>query len=87
MAPGNCATLVAPRRDEAFVYFLEALIPADDLEPPGKRPRLAVEARRGESAEESAKNAQLRAALAESQTVIERWQTVNNQLVAQLQTK
>ena len=78
---------MAPRRDEDFVYFWEALIPADDHEPPGKRPRLAVEARRGESAEESAKNAWLQAALAESKAVIERWQTVNNQLVAQLQTK
>ena len=78
MAPGDCAALVVPRRDEAFVCFWEALIPADDHEPPGKRLRLAVEARRGESAEESAENARLRAALAELQAVIERWQTVNN---------
>ena len=46
-----------------------------------------MEARRGESVKESAENVQLRAALAELQAVIERWQTVSNQLVAQLQTK
>ena len=46
-----------------------------------------MEARRGKSDEESAENARLQAALTESQAVIERWQTVNNQLVAQLQTK
>ena len=87
MATGDCAALVAPRRDEDFIYFWEALIPTDDHELSGKRPRLAVEAMRGKSAEESATNARLQAELAESQAVIKRWQTVNNQLVAQLQTK
>lgn len=78
----ECTPLLWPRRDESYVRFWEE--PNDTL--PRKMARTSEDSGDGGGANDKAEIARLSKALAESQTVIERWQAVNNQLVSKLKT-
>ncbi|KAL3777618.1 hypothetical protein ACHAW5_006769 [Stephanodiscus triporus] len=76
---GGCAPILWPRRDESFVRYWEDPIPTKRTIA-SSRKRTRKPSSRGERDEID----RLRKELAESQTVIERWQAVNNQLVSKL---
>ena len=79
-----------PRRDEAAVDFEETPPPAP-APPPGKRARRLRDGGGGgdADAEDGTELARLRRELelAASQAIVERWQKVNNRLVARLQAE
>ena len=76
---GGCAPILWPRRDESFVGYWEDPIPAKRTIA-SSRKRTRRPSSRGEKDEVD----RLLKELAESQTVIERWQAVNNQLISKI---
>ncbi|KAL9190590.1 hypothetical protein ACHAXT_000296 [Thalassiosira profunda] len=80
---GGCTPILWPRRNERHVQFWEGPMPTDEAAS-RKRPRRAKEDDGEERANAKAEIARLTKALAESEAVVERWQAVNNQLVAKL---
>jgi len=83
LLPGLCAPILWPRRDELSVHSWDDNA-WNDSSMRRKRAR-SLQAKESESATtDKIEIARLQKALAESQTIIERWQTVNNQLVSKL---
>ncbi|KAL3758540.1 hypothetical protein ACHAWU_008294 [Discostella pseudostelligera] len=83
LLPSLCAPILWPRRDELSVHYWDDNA-WNDSSMRRKRAR-SLQAEESESATtDKIEIARLQKALAESQTIIERWQTVNNQLVSKL---
>ncbi len=82
MGKGCCAPILWPRRDESFAKYWEKLILTNDRAIASSRKRTRGPSMRDEKDEVK----RLREELAESRRVIERWQAVNNQLVAKLKS-
>mmetsp|Transcript_12 Transcript_12/g.23 ORF Transcript_12/g.23 Transcript_12/m.23 type:complete len:102 (-) Transcript_12:33-338(-) len=83
----ECAPIIWPSRDEAFVHFWEDAISSEDILQPRKKARSSKGEQNDDSANDKVEIVRLQKALAESQAVVERWQSVNNQLVSKLKKK
>jgi WD40 repeat protein len=81
------APILWPRRDNSYVQFWESPIKSSEESMPRKRAKLSNVGGNDDRAADKVEIARLQKALEESQAVIERWQTVNNQLVAKLKNK
>jgi hypothetical protein len=78
---GRCAPILWPRRDESFTrYWENPILPNRTIAPTRKRTR------RPSSQGDKDEINRLRKELVKSQDVIERWQAVNNQLIAKLKS-
>ena len=84
LTSGVCVPMLWPRRDELSIYLSENNAPIG-FSMPRKRAR-NTQVKESERVSDKLEIARLEKALAESQTIIERWQTVNNQLVSKLRT-
>lgn len=83
----ECAPVLWPRRGESYMQFWEDPTSKDDMQLNKKARTSKSGDYTGDSAKDKVEIARLKKALAESQTVIERWQTVNNQLVSKMKGK
>lgn len=81
--PGLCAPILWPRRDESSVHYWDENV-LSDCSTRRKRARSSQTKEAESTTTDKIEIARLQKALAESQTIIERWQTVNNQLVSKL---
>ncbi len=81
LLPGVCSPILWPRRDDSIHY--EGGNVLTNCPKPRKRTRRSQEKVIDNAADEL-EIARLQKALAESQIIIERWQSVNNQLVSKL---
>lgn len=85
---GECAAIIRPGRDEAFVQFWEDPISTNDAMRPRKKTRHSKgESDNDDSASDKVEITRLQKALAESQAMNERWQAVNNKLALKLKAK
>ena len=82
LGKGCCAPILWPRRDESFAKYWEKPILTNDRAIASSRKRTKGPSMRDEKDEVK----RLREELAESRRVIERWQAVNNQLIAKLKS-
>ena len=85
LVAGECTPVLWPRRDESYTAYWEEPILSSASVPARKKAKTSnVDNASSSARSDKVEIARLQKELAESQVVIERWQTVNNQLVAKL---
>eukprot|EP00578_Thalassiosira_sp_NH16_P026120 CAMPEP_0181095538 /NCGR_PEP_ID=MMETSP1071-20121207/10568_1 /TAXON_ID=35127 /ORGANISM="Thalassiosira sp., Strain NH16" /LENGTH=661 /DNA_ID=CAMNT_0023177917 /DNA_START=50 /DNA_END=2035 /DNA_ORIENTATION=+ len=80
------APILRPRRGKTFAEFWESAI-SSDYNLPRKKTKLSNAEENENMANDKLEIARLQRALEESKVVIERWQSVNNQLASKLKSK